>query len=375
MRYYIIAGEASGDLHGSNLMRALKQEDPDACFRFWGGDLMATQGGTPVRHYRDLAFMGFAEVIRHLPRILQNLSFCKADILSFNPDALILIDYPGFNLRIAGFAHAHNLRVFYYISPQVWAWKSSRVKKIRAAVDRLFVILPFEKEFYQRFNYETEYVGHPLLDVIPGATKPTTRTEFLKENNLADKPIVALLPGSRRMEIPKMLMEMAGVRDRFPQYQFVVAGAPSLDDGFYHRMLAGSDIRLVRNQTYELLRHSDAALVTSGTATLETALWNVPQVVCYKGNWISFQIARRLVKINFISLVNLIAGREVVKELIQTELNRKNLAEALHSILSNISVRKQIQDDYVSLRSLLGGEGASARTAKGMVQYLKKFKV
>jgi lipid-A-disaccharide synthase len=375
MRYYIIAGEASGDLHGSNLMKALIAEDPGATFRFWGGDLMASMGGSPVRHYRDLAFMGFAEVIRHLPLILSNLSFCKSDILGFKPDALILIDYPGFNLRIARFAREQNLRVFYYISPQVWAWKSSRVKTIRSTVDRLFVILPFEKAFYQRNGYDPEYVGHPLLDVIPGKVEVTERSVFLQKNSLPDKPIVALLPGSRKMEIPKMLKEMAAIRKHFPGYQFIVAGAPALDDGFYQEILAGSDIRIVKNQTYDLLQHSKAALVTSGTATLETALFNVPQVVCYKGSWISFQIAKRLVKINFISLVNLIAEKMVIKELIQNQLTEENLQRELELILTDSSVRNQIFNDYAGLRKALGGEGASARTARSMVQYLNNIKV
>ncbi len=366
MRYYIIAGEASGDLHASNLMKAIRVHDPDPTFRCWGGDLMAAQGGEVVKHYRDLAFMGFAEVVKHLPEILNNLKFCKHDILTFQPNAIILVDYPGFNLRVSKFAHEAGLKVFYYISPQVWAWKSSRVHTIRKTVDRMFVILPFEKAFYAKYGIEVDYVGHPLLDVIPGR-QTVDRVAFLRENGLEDKPIVALLPGSRRMEVGKMLKQMISIAGNFPEHQFVVAGAPSLEPDFYQSQLKDSGVRVVCNQTYPLLQLSSAAIVTSGTATLETALWNVPQVVCYKGNWLSFQIAKRLVKIPYISLVNLIAGKPVVTELIQGQLTSVNLTRELNRLLNSETDRKTMMYDYQQLKSMLGGPGASGRAATLMV--------
>lgn len=372
MRYYIIAGEASGDLHASNLMREIRAMDPSALFRCWGGDLMEAQGGELVKHYRELAFMGFMEVVAHLPQILGNLSKCEDDLLAFRPDAVILVDYPGFNLRMARFATRHGLTVFYYISPQVWAWKSSRVKIIRKNVNRMYVILPFEEEFYRRYDYPVEFVGHPLLDVIPGNTRPPESDDFRRRHNLDHRPLVALLPGSRRMEIRKMAEIMVSVSEDFPGYQFVVAGAPSLPGSFYQELLSGTNVRFVLNQTYDLLRHSIAALVTSGTATLETALWNVPQVVCYRGNWLSYQIARQLVNIPFISLVNLIAGKQVVTELIQEELTRENLRAELIKILTEETFRASVLQGYSELTVRLGGPGASARTAKSMVQFLMK---
>lgn len=370
MRYYIITGEASGDLHASNLMKAIRINDPDPTFRCWGGDLMAAQGGVIVKHYRDLAFMGFAEVVKHLPEILNNLKFCKKDIHSFRPDAIILVDYPGFNLRVAKFAHEAGLKVFYYISPQVWAWKASRVHAIRKTVNRMFVILPFEKAFYAKYGIDVEYVGHPLLDVIPGR-QTVDRAAFLGENGLEDKPLVALLPGSRRMEVGKMLKQMISIAGNFPGHQFVVAGAPSLEPDFYQSQLKDSGVRFVCNQTYPLLQLSSAALVTSGTATLETALWNVPQVVCYKGNWLSFQIAKSLVKIPFISLVNLISGKPVVTELIQDQLTPANLAQELKRLLAPGPDREMMLTDYEHLKTLLGGPGASARTAGLLADYLR----
>ena len=372
MKYYIIAGEASGDLHASNLMHSLREQDAHARFRVWGGDLMQQQGGDLVKHYRDLAFMGFIEVIAHLPEIMKNFRFCEQDIREFNPDAVILVDYPGFNLRVASFAHKSGFKVFYYISPQVWAWKSSRVKAIKRTVDRMFVILPFEKEFYAGYNYPVEFVGHPLLDVINGSESVNDREAFLVKNNLDNRPLIALLPGSRRMEIGKMLEAMASVRPDFPGYQFVVAGAPSLDDNFYSELLAGKDVRFITNQTYELLRHSRAALVTSGTATLETALFNVPQIVCYKGNPVSYLIARQLVKVKYISLVNLISDRQVVPELIQGDLTSENLRINLEGILIDTPVRQEMLADYRKLKEILGGSGASSRTAAGIIQYLNR---
>lgn len=370
MRYYIIAGEASGDLHASNLMREINAIDPAAQFRFWGGELMEAQGGTLVKHFRELAFMGFIEVVAHLPEIMGNLRMCETDMLAFRPDAVILVDYPGFNLRMARFATRKGLTVFYYISPQVWAWKSSRVKTIRKYVHRMFVILPFEAEFYKRYGYEVEFVGHPLLDVIPGQEPQDGPDEFRRRHQLDHRPLIALLPGSRRMEIRKMAGIMVSLSVDFPDCQFVVAGAPSLPESFYQELLSGTNVRFVLNQTYSLLRHSAAALVTSGTATLETALWNVPQVVCYRGNWLSYQIARQLVHIPFISLVNLIAGKQVVAELIQTQFTRDNLRTELTNILKDGPYRASVLNGYGELTLRLGGPGASCRAAKSMVHFL-----
>ncbi len=372
MRYYIIAGEASGDLHASNLMKELKSQDPDAFFRCWGGDMMQKQGAELVKHYRDLAFMGFIEVASHLPTILKNFHLCEGDLVAFNPDVIILVDYPGFNLRMARFAARKGIRVFYYISPQLWAWRSSRVKSVRKWVEKMFVILPFEKEFYARYNYNVDYVGHPLLDVINGQMHLKNRHQFLLQNELSDKKIIALMPGSRKMEIEKMLGIMTSVITSFPDYQFVIAGAPSVPGDFYDRILKGTSVKLVIDQTYDLLSHSYAALVASGTATLETALMEIPQVVCYKGNRLSYLIAKLLVNVSYISLVNLISGKMLVPELIQSELNRENLVKALSEILENSAERKSMIDGYHLLKQELGGSGASARAASLMIQYLKQ---
>ncbi len=369
MKYYIIAGEASGDLHGSNLVKALKERDPDAAIRCWGGDLMQEAGGELVRHYRDLAYMGFWEVLVHLRTIMRNLRFCEKELLEFNPDVLILIDYPGFNLRMAKFAKRHGITVFYYISPQLWAWKSSRVNTIKACVNRMFVILPFEPEFYKRFDYQVDFVGHPLLDVISPTMDKVNRTDFLERNNLPDKPIIALLPGSRKQEIRTMLRRMVEVIPSFTEHQFVVAGAPSISDELYQSIVNDNDVTIVTDQTYDLLNHSEAALVTSGTATLETALLGVPEVVCYKGSALSFWIARRIVKVDYISLVNLVMGREVVKELIQHLLTKENLIRELN-LLFNPAIKSEMKRDYEELTDKLGGSGASARTADLMIQYL-----
>ncbi len=375
MRYYVIAGEASGDLHASNLVKELKHLDPPAEFRGWGGDLMQQQGVVLVRHYRDLAFMGFLEVVKHLPVILKNFKFCEKDIVAFKPDVLILVDYPGFNLRIAKFATELGIRVFYYISPQLWAWRSSRVKGVKKSVEKMFVILPFEKEFYKRYDYDVDYTGHPLLDVINPDMKVVDRGEFLASNGLTDLPLIALLPGSRMMEIKKMLKVMMSVRSLYPGYQFVVAGAPSVPRSFYAGILDGTGVGLVVNRTYDLLSHSRAALVTSGTATLETALMGVPQVVCYKGNFLSYLIARQIVHVDYISLVNLISGKLLVPELIQSELNQQNLAGKLGAILEEGAERKQMTDGYILLKEQLGGRGASGRAARLMVQYLEEKRV
>jgi lipid-A-disaccharide synthase len=362
MKYYIIAGEASGDLHGSNLMKALKQKDPNAEFRFWGGDLMKAQGGTLVKHYRDLAFMGFLEVVMNLRTILNNIKYCKEDIQKNRPDVLILVDYPGFNLRIARFAKELGIKVVYYISPQLWAWKEGRVEIIKKYVDEMMVILPFEEDFYRKHGVHSHFVGHPLLDAISDLQEISIE-KFKSDNGLNEKEIIALLPGSREQEVEKMLEIMLSVRPHFKNYQFVIAGAPSLPKEFYQKYV-DENVHFVSNKTYDLLRCSKAALVTSGTATLETALLNIPEVVCYRGSKISYAIAKRLVKnINYISLVNLIMDREVVKELIQNDLNTKNLVEELNKIISG-EKRTQVLNDYELLRKKLGGKGASDHAAE-----------
>ena len=369
MKYYIIAGEASGDLHGSNLMKALKVEDTKAKFRIWGGDKMEAAGGQLVKHYKDLAFMGFVEVAKNIRTILKNFDICKSDVITYQPDVLILIDYPGFNLRIAKWAKQKGIRVFYYISPQVWAWNTSRVKEIKKNIDRMFVILPFEKSFYQKYDCEVDFVGHPLLDMI---AQQTPSNDFFEKNNLSNQKIIALLPGSRKQEIKQMLAVMLSVVFDFPEYQFVIAGAPSIPLSFYENILHNinnQQISIIENQTHDLLQNSHAALVTSGTATLETALFNVPQVVCYKGNAISYQIAKRLISVNYISLVNLIVELEIVKELIQIDFNKGNLVLELNKIISG-TTRQKVLDGYLLLQDQLGHGGASERTAKLMVGYL-----
>ncbi|QEE49237.1 lipid-A-disaccharide synthase [Flavobacterium alkalisoli] len=371
MKYYIIAGEASGDLHGSNLMKELYKQDPEAEIHFWGGDLMQQTGGTLVKHYRDLAFMGFAEVVQNLRTILGNIKFCKQDIESFKPDVIIFIDYPGFNMRIAKWAKEKGYKTHYYISPQIWAWKENRIKAIKRDVDHMYIILPFEKDFYEnKHQFAVEFVGHPLIDAIQNR-KATDPEQFRKENNLDDKPVIALLPGSRKQEISKMLSEMLSVVNDFPDYQFVIAGAPSQDYEFYQQFLKNSNVHFISNKTYDLLSIAHAALVTSGTATLETALFKVPEVVCYKGNWISYQIAKRIITLKYISLVNLIMDREVVKELIQDDCNRKNIKKELEKIL-NPEHRKQVLEDYNILEEKLGGSGASQKTAQLILQHLTK---
>lgn len=366
MKYYLIAGEASGDLHGSNLMKSLLAEDPGAEFRFWGGDLMEKVGGKPVKHYRDLAFMGFLEVAKNLKTILGNIKFCKEDIKNYRPDVLILIDYPGFNLRIAKFAKSLGIKVVYYISPQLWAWKEGRVETVKKYVDEMLVILPFEKDFYKKHQVDAHFVGHPLLDAISGL-KEISAEDFKKEHQLNEKEIIALLPGSRKQEVEKMLEIMLSVRPHFEEYQFVIAGAPSLEKEFYQKF-TDENVHFVSNKTYDLLRCSKAALVTSGTATLETALLNIPEVVCYRGSKISYEIAKRLVKhIKYISLVNLIMDREVVKELIQDELTTENLVSELQKIISG-EKRSVMLNDFAALRQKLGGSGASRKAAEIIVK-------
>lgn len=370
MKYYLIAGEASGDLHGSNLIKALRQHDPQSEFRGWGGDLMQQAGAELVKHYKELAFMGFLEVLLNLKTILQNIDFCKRDIEAFRPDAIIFIDYPGFNFRIARWARQKGYATHYYISPQIWAWKEGRIKDIKRDIDFMYVILPFEKSFYEeKHHYKVDFVGHPLLDAIENRSK-TSPDDFRKTHGLSEKPIIALLSGSRKQEIRKMLSVMLSVTKDYPDYQFVIGGAPGQDADFYNPFIQNKQVYLVMNQTYDLLENAYVALVTSGTATLETALFKVPEVVCYKGNWFSYQIAKRVISLEYISLVNLIMNRPVVKELIQNELNTKNLKAALNEILQP-EHRKQLKKDYAELYQKLGGAGASDKTAKWITERTK----
>ncbi len=369
MKYYLIAGEASGDLHGANLLHHLKKQDAAASFRCWGGDLMKDEGAELVKHYRDLAFMGFLEVIKNLKTILLNIDFCKKDILEYAPDVLVLIDYPGFNFRIAEFAKQKGIKVVYYISPQVWAWKQSRVKKIKRDVDLMLVILPFEKEFYKKFEMDVKFVGHPLLDAI-AKFKLRENRDRLQLNLPNDKPLIALLPGSRKQEIDVMLPIMLSVVDSFPEYRFVIAGAPGQTSQVYAQHIGNKDINLIFGETYPLLNKAHAALVTSGTATLETALFKVPEVVCYKGSYVSYMIAKQLIKIKYISLVNLIMDRFVVTELIQEELNRKNIEIELRKILTG-SGRDKMMHDFNELERILGGPGASEQVAIAIVELIK----
>ena len=352
-------------------MRALQQIDPEAKFRFWGGDRMEAVGGKLIKHYRDLAFMGFWEVVTNLRTILRNIDFCKRDITQYQPDALIFIDYPGFNMRIAKWAKQRGIPTHYYISPQIWAWKENRIKAIKRDVDAMYVILPFEKDFYEgKHQYPVHFIGHPLLDAIV-ARKEVSEDVFKQENGLDERPIIALLPGSRKQEIAKMLSVMLSVVGSYHQYQFVIAGAPSQEYDFYKQFIKEENVHFVTGKTYDLLSHAHAALVTSGTATLETALFNVPEVVCYRGNWISYQIAKRVISLKYISLVNLIMDAPIVTELIQGELNTKNLKTELEKLL-NPEHRAKLLKDYKTLREKLGNEGASERTASLILNSLQK---
>lgn len=378
VKSYFIVGEASGDLHASNLAKQLKLQDPGFKSRGWGGDLMSEAGIEVVKHYRDLAFMGFIEVLMNIRTIKANFKAVKADILNYKPDVLILVDYPGFNLRIAEWAHEHNIPVFYYISPQVWAWKKGRVQKIKRFVDEMFVILPFESEFYQKYDYPVHFVGHPLLDVIENEDEGQQHFEeekqaFLEKYGLQNKDIVALLPGSRKQEIKSMLATMLDVAQDFPDHQFVIAGAPAQEAAFYEELIPkeSKHIRLVFGATYDLFRYASAGLVTSGTATLEAGLFQLPQAVCYKGSAISYQIAKRIVSIKYISLVNLILDKEAVSELIQSDFNKKKVAQELKLLLYNEDRLRKMKSDYEALRKRLGGPGASERTAKIMLERWK----
>lgn len=369
MKYYIIAGEASGDLHGSKLIEALKEKDYKAKIRFWGGDLMQKAGGELVKHYKTLAFMGFWEVITHLGTILKNIKFCKKDISIFQPDVIIYIDYPGFNLRIAKWAKQKGFKNHFYISPQVWAWKENRVTQMKENLNALYVILPFEKDFFERkHQFKVEFVGHPLLDTLPYIKKSNS---FVKQYKLSEeKKIIALLPGSRKQEIKKMLPIFLKVAQAIPQHQFLLAGAPGINPLWYDKFIERENIKLIQNQTHQLLLHSNAAIVSSGTATLEAAIFNVPQVVCYRSSFLTYQIAKRLVKLQFISLVNLILGREAVKELIQEAFNIPEVVSQLKYILSE-SGQKKLKNDYQEVREILGTGGASKKTAQLIIETLQ----
>ena len=374
MRYFIIAGEASGDLHASHLMRELKKVDGNACFTFFGGDLMASEGGTLLKHYREMAFMGLFPVIFNLHKIKRNFTLAEHKLLEFKPDVLILVDYPGFNLRMAEFAKANGIKVFYYISPKIWAWKTKRVHKVKKFVDEMFTIFPFESEFYGKYNYTVRFVGNPTIDEL--ASRPNqqeTFAEFILKNKLPNKPIIALLAGSRHHEIARILPVLANVSKQFTEYQFVIAGAPSQSQPLYTKVLGKTSIPVVFDQTYELLQQSTAALVASGTATLETAYINVPQVVCYRieagrlGTWVKDQ----LIKVPFISLVNLIAGREIVKELFQQYCTPKTVSEELNKILTDNNYRDSMLAGYTEVLAELGGTGCAERAAKEMIALLK----
>ncbi len=374
MKFYIIAGEASGDLHASNLVAEIKKKDKKAEFRGFGGDLMKAQGVELVKHYRTMAYMGFVEVAVNLRKVLGNIAQCKKDILEYQPDVVVLVDYPGFNLRIADFAHKKGFKVYYYISPQVWAWKRRRVQKIKKSVDKMLVILPFEEEFYKRYGVDVTFVGNPLLDEL-AKVGTGSRSIFLRRNSLGERrEIIAMLPGSRRQEVKRTLPVMLKAASHFPDYQFVIAGVSSLDKSLYKDIMGNSDVFFVENQTYDLLLNSSAALVTSGTATLETALLSVPEVVCYKATNFSYRLAKWMIKVKFISLVNLIMDREVVKELIQGDLNEDNLVKELDQLLHNGKRQRQLLEDYEELKDKLGNVGASEKAAEVIVESLKTKK-
>ncbi len=371
MKYYIIAGEASGDLHGSNLIRGLKKSDPEAQFRLWGGDLMQQEGGKLVQNYRDLAFMGYVEVLKNIRTIKQNLDFCKQDIINYAPDILILIDYPGFNLKIAQFGKEHNIRVFYYISPKVWAWKEGRVKKIKRYVDRMFSILPFEVEYYNTFHIEVEYRGNPVLDAVTRAEEGMgNRESFLAKNQLPDKPIIGLIPGSRIQEIKYNLPVMLQTIRSFPGYQFIITCSHLIEEDYYSKFTAGYDVHLTFGQTYSVMKYAEAVVVTSGTATLEAALLKVPQVVCYRANLVSMLIVYFLVKVKHISLVNLIMEEEVVKELLQYKLTHASLKSELYKLLNDRQYRNKMLENYSRLADRIGPPGVSERVAERMVDLL-----
>jgi len=372
MKYYIVAGEASGDLHGSNLMKEINNEDNNADFRFLGGDLMNSVGGHLVKHYKEMAFMGLIDVIMNLRTILKNMDVCKQDILNYQPDVVILIDYPGFNMRIAEFAKKSGFKVFYYISPKIWAWRKRRVHRIKKCVDEMFSILPFEIDFYNAYQYKIHYVGNPCVDAVRAYMNPPEKIDdFKTKNQLSNKPIIALLSGSRKAEIKGLLPHMLETASKFIDYQFVIAGAPATDIEIYKKLIANQDVKIVYNQTYELLQNSVAAIVASGTATLETALIGTPQVVCYKTQMITYMIAKPLVDIKFFSLPNLIMDTEIVKELMQFKLTER-ITNELTKILKDPIYYKRMKDNYELLRQKLGLHSPSKIAAQKMVQILKK---
>lgn len=369
MKYYIIAGEASGDIHGSNLMRGIKESDPEAQFRFWGGDLMAEQGGELVKHYRENSLMGFVEVLFSLRKVFSNLKFCKRDILNYQPDLVILIDYPGFNFRVAKFTKSNNIVTFFYIAPTVWAWKEWRVKKIKRWVDRLFVIFPFEVDFFRKHNIEALYCGNPSTEsVAEFINNDSGEEEFRQRTSLGERPIIALLPGSRKMEVNYLLPKMVELSALYPQFKFAIATVPSIEQSLYEQYTKGSDITLLQKEGYPLIYHSSAVILASGTASLEAALLNTPQIVCYGGNELSYQIAKRVVKVKYISLVNLILKKGLVKELIQRDYTLKNLKGELDKILKEKG-QKRLERGYRRVQKILGeGEGYSSRLAESIVE-------
>lgn len=370
MKYYIIAGEASGNLHGSNLMKSLKMVDPVSEFRFMGGDLMTAQGGKLVMHYRNMAYMGL-DAIFHLKTVLQRMKFCKNDIISWRPDVIILIDFAGFNLPIAEFAHNKGIKTFYYISPKVWAWKESRVKKLKKFVDKIFVILPFEVGYFKKFQIDVEYHGNPLVDAIHEfQAKKSDFNTFIKNNNLDERPIIAIVAGSRFGEIKRLLPEMIKAIGDKIEYQLVIAGAPAIPLDFYKKFIAGHNIKIVFGQTYELISNSTLAIVTSGTATLETAMLKTPEVVVFKTHPITYFIGRSLVKIEFFSLVNLIMQRQVVKELLQFHL-ADNILKEVDKIITNDLYREKMLHDFDTIERMLGKQGVSDRIAQKMATLLR----
>jgi len=373
MRYFIIAGEQSGDLHGSNLVRGLKENDASAEVFCWGGDLLQAAGAQILKHYSELAFMGFVAVVRNLGTISKNISLCKNQISQIKPDVVIFIDYPGFNLRIAEWSRKVGFRTFYYISPKLWAWNEGRVVKIKKYVDRMYIIFPFEVEFYRKHGITVEYVGNPLVDETERRVSLFPSKEIIRRNiGIDEKPVIALLAGSRKHEIKLVLPQMMKVIRYFPEYQFILAGVKNIPDDLYNQVIGNSQVKLVKEQTYEILHIADAALVTSGTATLEAAIMDTPQVVCYKGDFFSMLIAWMVVKVKYISLVNLIMESEVIRELVQYDLNEKNLLKELKAVLKGGEKRKKILSEYQALKDRIGPSGASGRVAKEMVRELKQ---
>ncbi|MGB8490530.1 MAG: lipid-A-disaccharide synthase [Bacteroidales bacterium] len=371
MKYFIIAGEQSGDLHGSNLVRELFMADRNAVIKCWGGDLMESAGASLLMHYRKTAFMGFVAVLKNLRAITANLNLCKSQITQFAPDVVILIDYPGFNLRIAGFAKESGIKVFYYISPKLWAWNEKRVEKVRRYVDRMYIIFPFEKEFYKGHGIKAEYMGNPLMDEIERRKLALPDNEVIRSSlGIDGKPVVALVAGSRRNEVEYVLPQMVKAAENFREYRFIVTGVRNLPDELYLKIIGEKPVILIKDMTYEVLSISEAALVTSGTATLETALFNIPQIVCFRGDFISMAIAWIVIKVKFISLVNLILGYEAVRELVQYSLNEKTIGAELKSILPGGSKRERMLEDYRKIRQILGPAGASARVAGDMIENL-----